>query len=377
MKVGLITYHSAYNFGSVLQAYATESVLNQLGCKTVVLNYRIPFQKKFYGLLGYGEGIIKAPLKKLFMLPLLPKRIIRKHKFEDFISKMNLSKEINSPYEFNNNFKDFDLFVSGSDQIWNLHSNEFINSGKEYMDPYLLSFTNKRKVSYASSIVNMTDDELLSIKDKLEKFDYISCREQLAVERLNQIITKKASKVIDPTLLLSSENWGKLAQPNKIEKNYILYYSLKGYRYIRKDLIKLSNLSEKYDMQVIALTPLAPVVHQKNVINFTDAGPVDFLTLIKNASLVVTDSYHGMLFSINFRKEFYYLKNVPGANFVRTDDVLSLLDLNSRIIKDVNLINIDNKVNYGYTDQKLPVLREESINYLKNAINSTKRPEAN
>lgn len=377
MKVGLITYHSAYNFGSVLQAYATESVLNQLGCETVVLNYRIPFQKKFYGLLGYGEGIIKDPLKKLFMLPLLPKRIIRKHKFEDFISKMNLSKEINSPYEFNNNFKDFDLFVSGSDQIWNLHSNEFINSGKEYMDPYLLSFTNKRKVSYASSIVNMTDDELLSIKDKLEKFDYISCREQLAVERLNQILTKKSSKVIDPTLLLSSENWGKLAQPNKIEKNYILYYSLKGYRYIRKDLIKLSNLSEKYGMQVIALTPLAPVVHKKNVINFTDAGPVDFLTLIKNASLVVTDSYHGMLFSINFRKEFYYLKNVPGANFVRTDDVLSLLDLNSRIIKDVNLINIDNKVNYGYTDQKLPVLREESINYLKNAINSTKRPEAN
>ena len=377
MKVGLITYHSAYNFGSVLQAYATESVLNQLGCETVVLNYRIPFQKKFYGLLGYGEGIIKAPIKKLLMLPQLSKRIIRKNKYEKFISKMNLSKEINCPYEFNNTFKDFDLFVSGSDQIWNLHSNEFINSGKEYMDPYLLSFTNKRKVSYASSIVNMTDDELLSIKDKLEKFDYISCREQLAVERLNQIITKKASKVIDPTLLLSSENWGKLAQPNKIEKNYILYYSLKGYRYIRKDLIKLSNLSEKYGMQVIALTPLAPVVHQKNVINFTDAGPVDFLTLIKNASLVVTDSYHGMLFSINFRKEFYYLKNVPGANFVRTDDVLSLLDLNSRIIKDVNLINIDNKVNYGYTDQKLPVLREESINYLKNAINSTKRPEAN
>lgn len=376
MKVGLITYHSAYNFGSVLQAYATESVLNQLGCETVVLNYRIPFQKKFYGLLGYGEGIIKAPIKKLLMLPQLSKRIIRKNKYEKFISKMNLSKEINSPYEFNNNFKDFDLFVSGSDQIWNLHSNEFINSGKEYMDPYLLSFTNKRKVSYASSIVNMTDDELLSIKDKLEKFDYISCREQLAVERLNQIITKKSSKVIDPTLLLSSENWGKLAQPNKIEKNYILYYSLKGYRYIRKDLIKLSNLSEKYDMQVIALAPLAPVVHQKNVINFTDAGPVDFLTLIKNASLVVTDSYHGMLFSINFRKEFYYLKNVPGANFVRTDDVLSLLDLNSRIIKDVNLINIDNKVNYDFTDQKLPVLREESINYLKNAINPKKEPVA-
>ena len=376
MKVGLITYHSAYNFGSVLQAYATESVLNQLGCETVVLNYRIPFQKKFYGLLGYGEGIIKAPIKKLLMLPQLSKRIIRKNKYEKFISKMNLSKEINSPYEFNNNFKDFDLFVSGSDQIWNLHSNEFINSGKEYMDPYLLSFTNKRKVSYASSIVNMTDDELLSIKDKLEKFDYISCREQLAVERLNQIITKKASKVIDPTFLLTSENWGKLAQSNKIEKNYILYYSLKGFRNIRKDLIKLSNLSEKYDMQVIALTPLAPVVHKKNVINFTDAGPVDFLTLIKNASLVVTDSYHGMLFSINFRKEFYYLKNVPGANFVRTDDVLSLLDLNSRIIKDVNLINIYNKVNYDFTDQKLPVLREESINYLKNAINPKKEPEA-
>lgn len=377
MKVGLITYHSAYNFGSVLQAYATESVLNQLGCETVVLNYRIPFQKKFYGLLGYGEGIIKAPLKKLLMLPLLSKRIIRKNKFEDFISQMNLSKEINSPNEFNNNFKDFDLFVSGSDQIWNLHSNEFINSGKEYMDPYLLSFTNKGKISYASSIVNMTDEELLSIKDKLEKFDYISCREQLAVERLNQIITKKACKVIDPTLLLTSENWGKLTQSNKIEKNYILYYSLKGFRNIKKDLIKLSKLAEKNGMQVIALTPLTPVIHRNNVTNFTDAGPIDFITLIKHASLVVTDSYHGMLFSINFRKEFYYLKNVPGANFVRTDDVLSLLDLRSRIIKDVNSIDMEDKVDYTFTDQKLPVLREESINYLKNAINSAKGPEAN
>ena len=70
------------------------------------------------------------------------------------------------------------------------------------MDPYLLSFTNKRKVSYASSIVNMTDDELLSIKDKLEKFDYISCREQLAVERLNQIITKKSSKLMKNGLMI-------------------------------------------------------------------------------------------------------------------------------------------------------------------------------
>ena len=83
-----------------------------------------------------------------------------------------------------------------------------------------------------------------------------------------------------------------------------------------------------------------------------------------------------MLFYINLIKYFYFLKNVPGANFVRTDDVLSLLDLNSRIIKDVNLINIDNKVNYDITDQKLPVLREESINYLKNAINPKKEPEA-
>ena len=129
MKVALITYHSAYNFGSVLQAYATEKVLNKLGCNTSVIDYRIPFQKKYYGLLGYGNGFLRSVVKKTLMLPYLKKRIIREKKYEDFISTMNLTSEFNSPEQFDENLSNmYDVFVSGSDQVWNIHSNEFINS---------------------------------------------------------------------------------------------------------------------------------------------------------------------------------------------------------------------------------------------------------
>lgn len=369
MKVALITYHSAYNFGSVLQAYATEKVLNKLGCNTSVIDYRIPFQKKYYGLLGYGNGFLRSIVKKTLMLPYLKKRIIREKKYEDFISTMNLTSEFNSPEQFDENLSNmYDVFVSGSDQVWNIHSNEFIKSGYEFMLPFLLSFTNKRKISYASSIVNMSDHELEKIKPYLQRFNHISCRERKAAERLTNLLQRNVDNVLDPTLLLESDEWNSLIEEKSYNNcGYILYYSLNSYCKVKKDLKYLSSLSSHLDLKILVLTPLIPCVKDHNIYNIIDAGPLDFIKLLKNSYYVITDSYHGMLFSINFKKNFYLL-NQSGDHGVRANDVLSSLNLLSRSIDSIEKIDLKSIINYETAFQALNILRDKSIRYLKNAL---------
>lgn len=371
MKVGIITYHSAYNFGSVLQAYATQQIIKSLGCMPYIINYRIPFQKKYYGLLGYGSGV-KAPLKKLMMVSQLSARKKRANRYEQFIGqRMNLTQKISSPEEADQ-FKDsFDVYISGSDQIWNLHSNEFINSGIQYMKPYLLDFTNKKKISYASSVTNMNDEELVQLKPELEKFFAISAREMSASQSLSRLLAKEISIVLDPTLLITGEKWLSL-MPKEIEQYteepFVLYYSLKNYMETKQDLISLVTITLKMGLKLIVLTPLIPLVKMEGVINAANAGPWEFIDLIRKAKMIITDSYHGMLFSINFKKDFFYLRNKQGDHGLRATQLLDLLEIKNRIIDEVTEINLNSKVEYVEANVKLENKRIESIKYLKDAI---------
>lgn len=371
MKVGIITYHSAYNFGSVLQAYATQQIIKSLGCDPYIIDYRIPFQKKYYGLLGYGRGV-KVLLKKLMMVPQLSERKKRANRYEQFISqRMNLTQRISSPEEADQ-FKDsFDVYISGSDQIWNLHSNEFINSGMQYMKPYLLDFTNKKKISYASSVTNMNDEELVQLKPELEKFFAISAREMSASQSISRLLAKEISTVLDPTLLITREKWFSL-MPKEIEQYteepFVLYYSLKNYMETKQDLKSLATITLKVGLKLIVLTPLIPLVKMEGVINAANAGPWEFMDLVRKAKMIITDSYHGMLFSINFKKDFLYLRNKQGDHGLRATQLLDLLEIKNRIIDEVTEINLNSKVEYMEANEKLENKRIESIEYLKDTI---------
>ena len=169
-KIGIITYHSAYNFGSVLQAYATQKILETLGYEATILNYRMKSQYEYYSIIHIKQGL-KSFLKDLLHIPQIKQYIARKNRFEKFISSLNLTHEFAEPDEAKHFENQFDIFISGSDQIWNKHSNELDSVDWSYMDPYLLTFTNKKKISYASSIVNMTSDELKMIASKIAVFD--------------------------------------------------------------------------------------------------------------------------------------------------------------------------------------------------------------
>lgn len=374
MKVGIITYHSAYNFGSVLQAYATLQIIKVIGCDPSIINYRIPFQKEYYGLLGYGKGV-KAPLKKIMMLPQLMDRKKRSARYEHFIRQMNLTKEISDPYEAEQFKNSFDVYVSGSDQIWNLHSNEFIHSGINYMNPYLLAFTNKKKISYASSITNMKDSELVGLKSELEKFTAISVREKSASLSLSKLLDKKIPIVLDPTLLITGREWISLMPKNVeeySEKPFILYYSLKNYLETKNDLVSLVNSAAEHGLVVIALTPLIPLIRIKGLINAVSAGPWEFINLVHRAKMVVTDSYHGTLFSINLKKNFIYLRNKYGDHGLRASQLLDSLGIKNRIIDETTEIDYNSIIDYTNVDEILNKKRTESINYLKTAILKSK-----
>lgn len=368
MKIGIITYHSAYNFGSVLQAYATERVLESYGHSISIINYRIPFQKQYYGIWGYGEGI-KAPIKKIMMLPQIKKRRIRQNRFEEFISLMNLTNEINAPEELSQFSETFDLYISGSDQTWNIHSNEYLCSGYNCMYPYLLTFTDKKKISYASSIVNMSDEELAFLKKYMMRFDRISCREYISANRISKLLGKTIERVADPILLIDGDGWRKISSGvNLKEDRYILYYSLKNYNDTRSELNALNLFAEQLDLRVIAFTPLIPLTHYKNVINIPEAGPKEFISYIDNALLVITDSYHGMLFAVNFKKNFYYLKNNKGDKGLRASDILEELELSDRIISNMNQVNVADDIDYSIAMERLALLKESSMNYIEDVL---------
>ena len=206
-KCGIITYHAAYNFGSVLQAFAIQEWLNRNGYSATIINYRMAEQKRVYSIFR-NEGI-KGIIKDIMSICSFKDKIERKRKYEQFIeSQLLLTNEFSEPEKMEEVCKNFDIVISGSDQIWNKHSNELHNVDWKYMEPYLLNNIQKKKISYASSIGNMDDEEeIKKLCNEIINFKHISMREKSGVERLRQFIPYEIDVVLDPTFLLSKDEW--------------------------------------------------------------------------------------------------------------------------------------------------------------------------
>ena len=369
-KVGIITYHAAHNYGSVFQAVATQKIVEQLGYQTQIINYRMKKQREFYSLyrtkLGYKNFI-----KDILQLPVHSKRKKRANKFEEFISSMmNLSKEFSEPEKMQKISEDYDVLISGSDQIWNKHSCEFEHNSWTFMKPYLLWGCKSKKVSYASSIAQMSDEEMERISPALNDFNYISMRERESAIRIEKMLSKSVENVLDPTLLLNKSEWIRLIGINEQEENYILYYSLDGINDMKKRIKYLILFAKKKGLKLKIVTPYCYFpCNDKCVEIHPEYGPAEFLISLKNAKIVVTDSYHGTLFSINFGKDFYSLCKKGGAEFRKTD-ILERLELDDRIIYDINQLNIKEffPINYKSVNENLELWRTRSINYLQYAI---------
>lgn len=370
-EIGVITYHSAYNYGSVLQAYATQCVLEDLGFKARIINYRMDEQKQYYSLYRIKFGK-RNFLNDLSQIPIEKKRKIRQERFEQFFNyRLNLTKMFREPSEFLDIASDFEIIISGSDQIWNKHSCELNWNSWKYMEPYLLKNVNCKKISYASSIGNMSEQELKYIADDLNQFQYIAMREQSSAKKIAELLNKSVGWVVDPTLLLECDQWiQRLSLSKKIKDPYILYYSLSGFDRTLKMRHILNQLAAKMACKLYIVTPYIffPSIN-KNIEIHPEFGPLEFMEALYNASLIVTDSYHGTILSVNFEKDFYSLCGNSGSEFRKTD-ILNGLGLEARIIHNVNDI-IKQKykpIDYLRVNEKKEKLVRHSLDYLKYAI---------
>lgn len=366
-RIGLITYHSAYNFGSVLQAYATQCAVQKISGNVEVINYRMMEQKKFYSLYRVKYGI-KTLLKDMMQFPLHSQRRRRRDNFEKFIhNRLSLTDEVSEPDEVYRMWSRYDIIISGSDQIWNKHSNELENNKWEYMFPYLLHGFSGKKVSYASSIANAEEEDIGAILPEIKTFDAISIRESGSADRLQKYLDMEIKYVADPTFLLTRDEWiRRLSLKEKPADNYVLYYSLKGIAPTKERIPIVKEFAKRRNCKVKVITPFVYIksLYGGDTENCIAAGPAEFMDLIYNAQSVITDSYHGTILSINLGKDVFSLCECIGSEFRKTD-IMRKLGMTDRIIYDINRIaDGQTDINYSEVERKLTALREESMKYL-------------
>lgn len=364
MRVGLLTFHHVYNYGAVLQAYSLQKVLDEeLGIVNEIIDFSTKKQRDWLDLYSVRNGF-KRFVKTLCLFPYHFGRKRRKSRFEEFI-KNNMRLSVNTYYretDLKETNRLYDIFISGSDQTWN------VTKKADTSDAYFLSFADesKIKISYAASIGNATYEQLLEKKHFLERYHYISCREPAGANIIQRITNREVSVDLDPTLLVDIKYLQKFITPD-CHKPYLLFYSLDGYRQRNNNCEILSILSQKFGLMVLYITPEWP--KHPNGQEIIDAGPKEFLSLIANAELICTNSFHGTALSIKMEKPFYVLekKNISDN---RKRSILQQLDLSDRIISSVQEAEnvYDYNIDYGNVNVILEKHRRESLDYLKKAL---------
>ncbi|MDE6449422.1 MAG: polysaccharide pyruvyl transferase family protein [Muribaculaceae bacterium] len=364
-KVGILTFHGAHNYGSVLQSYASVLTLRQLGYNPEIINLRNQAQIDAYKVFN-----TKSLAHRLFKLLISPSLISRQKKFEYFINYVLpvSPKEYRTGNEIDVDALDYDIYYTGSDQVWNPACQDFESA-------YYLDFVHHKHptIAYAPSLgkgnFNDTDKEL--IKGLLDNVDFLSCREQTGADLISELSGRKATQVCDPVLLQTAEQWSRVAKSPKRKKEYILAYFLNNNHGNRSQLYGLQK-STGYD--VILLNDYIRDFFNPGITLKLDASPEEFIGLIQDAKIVYTNSFHATAFSVIFKKNFYTAisatLDVHNNNDSRKIDFLSSLGLENRLVRDGETINpFNDDIDYEKVGANLNVIRTNSLSYLKDALN--------
>lgn len=371
-RIGIMTFHAAHNYGSVFQAYATQQLLNRLGYESEIINYRLGNQRAYYNHLYSRRFGSKEFLRRIMRLPEHGKRSKRSARFEAFIRKRFRL----SPQEYHNYSElcqanlDYDVLLSGSDQVWNRHCTaEFKTEPPESILGYYLSFGKEdaKRISFSSSFGGMKEEEIAEYREYLARYSHISVREAESAQVLSHILGKPIANTLDPTLMLNRKEWA-LDGTYDVPGRYVFVYTLQRQRAARKLIQAVKRFADERGLEVVSVSPFC-IPFVAGVRAFPECGPLDFLSYIRNAETVITDSFHGTVLSVNFGKEFYSLYRSGGPEFRKTD-ILSRLGLLNRVVYDAAAIpELDlPPIVYPVVYEKLEILRQHSLNYLKIAL---------
>ena len=369
LKIKTITCHNVYNHGASLQEYALLTYLNSLGHQAETISYNPDYLSNHFNFLAvsnpkWEKNII---LKSIYLILKLPERLIslkRKYNFDKF--SKNYIKSTKQNYTSNNDLinkvPNAEVFICGSDQIWN----SFFQNGK---DPaFYLDFVpkDKLKISYAASFATKTIEDSLKqfVKEKVNKIDFISVRETTGIDILKDININNVTQVLDPVFLLDKNLWFKLTKPISIKKPYLLVYDADKNTAIKKMSIKMA---KENNWVIITISP--QVKYAKK--NLSNKGPDVFLSLIKNAEFIISNSFHAVAFSIIFNKQFVVFNRGEKIN-TRMQDFVTLLKIPNTILTYDYNYNEKDTFHIDYNLIK-PILEENIINSKKFIENSLKQ----
>ena len=368
-KVELVTLHRVKNYGSVLQAYATQEIVKSLGYDIEIINY-YPERYTKVGMLKRVKNQNKYLKKSMILrtiarLFILPSYIVRFKTFDNFVKKyLNVTDKVYKTIDdVNDNIPYGDIYMTGSDQVWNYGWNGM------YDRVLFLDFKNineKLKIAYAASFgkSKLDDFEIDTTRDLLKKYDFISLREQSGVNICNDLGIKNTINVLDPTLLLNSDDWNKISSNKFDNEKYILVYNLNRNNKIDN---YAKNLSQKTGLKIKYLSYQLHDFYKEGKM-YCNPKVEDFLGLIKNATYIISDSFHATAFSLNFNKQFVII--YPGKYSTRLQNILKLLGLEDRVAKDENDLDIvKHDIDYKNVNKLLNEERKKSIEWLKEKLN--------
>lgn len=361
MKVAVITLHAVKNYGSVLQTYATQKKLEEFGCDVEIINY-VREQNRDENLIKTWTEQDKGPKKLAKSLVLSPTVHRWKKIFWDFLYKyVNISPtQYYSGDEIVKAYPDFDIYCTGSDQVWNSTWN------KGFIPEFFLTFApeGSKRIAFSASIgkSELEENEKEQMREALLKYDAISVREDTAVQILNGLGIQ-STHISDPTLLLPKKFWQDLASPRIVQGNYVLIYQLNHNRkfdeyalkFAKQKGCKLIRLCTRYDQ---ARLP------GKGIYLPT---PKEFLSLLTHASYIITDSFHATAFALNLNTEVICV--YPNNFSSRINDLLEAVNLENRHLTDFSDYQIaNNPTDFSFVNNYLLSEREKATTFLKAAL---------
>lgn len=369
MKVAIMTFVRAYNYGAVLQAYALNKVINDMGVDCETIDY---YPKYFYdeyhmknnkirvnshhvkAIIGEFVWNIKFKFK-------LQKRCMDFRSFIRSSIKLSSKKFINQK-QLRKATSNYDLFISGSDQVWN---NEITRNDYSFLLDFVK--TNTIKASYAASFgkINLIEQTKEIYINNLSSFSYLSIRDNNSQMILNSLIGTDGTLCCDPTILLEINEWKSVAKNTNYKERYILVY------YVKKDdqLFDIAKaLSQKMKLHVVFITSTLDndiyyntLSSKYGFINGSFCSPKGFINRIMNAEYVITNSFHGTVFSLIFHKNFYskYM-NVDNSVDERIFNLLKAVE----VLDYVNNVECPNNINWNKVDKIMNNIRKDSLDYI-------------
>ena len=370
-EVGILTFHGADNYGSVLQAYALLNAVKRITEKSCsIINYISNEQVEMYDIYFPMNGI-KSYIKNLYIFFFQRKKRMRKKNSFELFRRRYLEIDTTKRYSEVKEIRNKSAIICGSDQIWNIHIKDFKNC-------YMLSeIENVKKISYAASMggidLHLNEDEKKQIHKYLLDFSAVSVREKIAEKMLKECNVDNIDILIDPTFLVQQEQWKKVMSKRRIQEKYIFFYSVD----YNEDSVKIARwYGKKFNLPVVIMyTSWHSYFVCKDGIKWSKCTDVeDFLSLIYYSEFVLSGSFHGTVFSLIFNKPFYRIQKIREGQLVNDDRIHTLfskLGVHDREITIENYECYSEKVydiDFNPINQRIKNEIEHTLHFLEKAL---------